>query len=167
MLHSHQEQETSCFFCFFFLPLQDNGPAVGKRPVPHAAGGSPVDSRQALSLQHCQPSRPHASSSADAALPLQLSGLHISPSQRYDACGVSMQRECSLPLTALCLHPAENRRGDSWGGAPRAPRSTGDAGFGSYFVGQVKVGGKAKTGAWQMPDSEQNSCVCRSHKTLV
>lgn len=63
---------------------QDNGPAVGKRPMPHAAGGSPVDSRPALSLQHPQPSRPHASSSADAALPLQLSGLHISPSQSTD-----------------------------------------------------------------------------------
>lgn len=162
MLHSHQEQETSCFFCFF-LPLQDNGPAVGKRPMPHTAGGSPVDSRQALSLQHSQPGRPHASS-ADAALPLQLSGLHISPSQRYEARGVSMQRDFGLPLTALCLHPAEDRRGDSWGGAPRAPRSTG---FGSCIVGQVEVGGKAKTGAWQMPDSEQNSCVCRSHKTLV
>lgn len=100
---------TNLTLFLLLLPLQDNGPAVGKRPMPHAAGGSPVDSRPALSLQHPQPSRPHASSSADAALPLQLSGLHISPSQRYGARGVGVQRDFSFPLAALCLHPAEDR----------------------------------------------------------
>lgn len=62
--------------------MQDNGPVLNKRPMPHTTAGSPVDSKQMLNLQYNNPTRLYANSSADSALPAQMSGLHIAPAQR-------------------------------------------------------------------------------------
>lgn len=67
---------------FCFLSLQDSVPAQSRRSVPHGSGGSPMDSKQMLNMQHHQPTRLYNSS--ESALPAQLGGLHITPAHRYD-----------------------------------------------------------------------------------
>ncbi|XP_009960312.1 PREDICTED: PDZ and LIM domain protein 4, partial [Leptosomus discolor] len=63
---------------------RDNGPAQSRRQMPHGAGGSPVDNKQTLNVQHHHPTRLYANSSSESALPGQLSGLHIAPAQSLD-----------------------------------------------------------------------------------
>nr|XP_009930720.1 PREDICTED: PDZ and LIM domain protein 4 [Opisthocomus hoazin] len=63
---------------------QDNGPAQGRRPVPPGAGGNPMDTKQMLNVQHHHPTRLYGQSGCGAALPGQLSGLHIAPAQSLD-----------------------------------------------------------------------------------
>ncbi|NWU66154.1 PDLI4 protein, partial [Pterocles burchelli] len=60
---------------------QDNGPAQSRRSMPPGAGGSPMDKQQMLNVQHHHPTRLYAN---EAALPGQLSGLHITPPQSLD-----------------------------------------------------------------------------------
>lgn len=52
--------------------------------MPHGAGGSPMDNKQMPNVQHHHPTRLYANSGSEAALPSQLSGLHIAPAQRWD-----------------------------------------------------------------------------------
>ncbi|KQK77061.1 hypothetical protein AAES_150931 [Amazona aestiva] len=61
---------------------QDNGQAQSRRTMPHVAGGSAMDNKQMLNVQHHHPNRLYANSSSESALPGQLSGLHISPAHR-------------------------------------------------------------------------------------
>ncbi|XP_064017581.1 PDZ and LIM domain protein 4 isoform X2 [Pogoniulus pusillus] len=62
---------------------QDNGFAQSRRSSPHGAGGSPIDTKQMLNVQQQQhPTRLYTSS--EAALPGQLSGLHIAPAHSLD-----------------------------------------------------------------------------------
>ncbi|NWU58474.1 PDLI4 protein, partial [Dromas ardeola] len=63
---------------------QDNGPAQSRRPMPHGAGGNPVETKQMVNVQHHHPTRLYANSGPEAALPGQLSGLHIAPAQSLD-----------------------------------------------------------------------------------
>ncbi|NXP17560.1 PDLI4 protein, partial [Scytalopus superciliaris] len=63
---------------------QDNGPAQGRRSMPHGAGSSPMDNKQVLNTQHHPPPRLYANSGPEAALPGQLSGLHITPAHSID-----------------------------------------------------------------------------------
>ncbi|NWI88149.1 PDLI4 protein, partial [Pitta sordida] len=59
--------------------LQDNGPAQSRR-----SGGSPMDNKQVLNMQHHQPPRLYPNSGSESVLPGQLSGLHISPAHSID-----------------------------------------------------------------------------------
>ncbi|NWQ83465.1 PDLI4 protein, partial [Columbina picui] len=63
---------------------QDNGPAQSRRSMPHGVGGSPMDNTQMLNMQHHHPTRLYPNSGSEAALPGQLSGLHIAPAQSLD-----------------------------------------------------------------------------------
>ncbi|XP_039934399.1 PDZ and LIM domain protein 4 isoform X1 [Hirundo rustica] len=63
---------------------QDSGPAQNRRSMPHGSGGSPMDNKQMLNMQHHQPTRLYANNSSEVALPGQLSGLHISPAHSID-----------------------------------------------------------------------------------
>ncbi|XP_030359644.1 PDZ and LIM domain protein 4 isoform X2 [Strigops habroptila] len=63
---------------------QDNGPAQSRRTMPHVAGGSAMDNKQMLNVQHHHPNRLYANSSSESALPGQLSGLHIAPAHSID-----------------------------------------------------------------------------------
>ncbi|NXH11333.1 PDLI4 protein, partial [Bucco capensis] len=60
---------------------QDNGPAPNRKPL---AASSPMDPKQMLNMQQQLPTRVYPSSSSEAALQGQLSGLHITPSHSLD-----------------------------------------------------------------------------------
>uniref|UniRef100_A0A663MSZ3 PDZ and LIM domain protein 4 n=1 Tax=Athene cunicularia TaxID=194338 RepID=A0A663MSZ3_ATHCN len=63
---------------------QDNGPAQSRRPMTPGTGGSPMENKQMLNVQHHHPTRLYANSGSESALPGQLSGLHITPAQSLD-----------------------------------------------------------------------------------
>ncbi|NXY35431.1 PDLI4 protein, partial [Pomatorhinus ruficollis] len=63
---------------------QESVPAQSRRSMPHGSGGSPMDNKQMLNMQHHQPTRLYANSSSESALPGQLSGLHITPAHSID-----------------------------------------------------------------------------------
>ncbi|NXQ27994.1 PDLI4 protein, partial [Alaudala cheleensis] len=63
---------------------QDSVPAQSRRSMPQGPGGSPMDTKQVLNVQHHQPTRLYANSSPELALPSQLSALHISSAHSTD-----------------------------------------------------------------------------------